>query len=125
MGLVAESLSGELTSLAFIAVSSLLSSNVLPATWSEALLPSLLSAIVGLVVFSVLYASKIVAGRRHVEELERALYEKDKAVQALAESEERFRTLCNHAPVGIFVDDETGNGIYHNSKCSEITGLSV
>ncbi|MFT4557947.1 MAG: PAS domain S-box-containing protein [Planctomycetaceae bacterium] len=125
MRLLAESLSAELTSCAFVAVSSLLSSHVVFATWSEALLPSLLAAIVGLVVFCLLYASKIVAGRRHVEELERALREKDKAVQALAESEERFRTLCDHAPVGIFVDDGTGNGVYHNSKCCEITGLSV
>jgi len=125
MSLLAGSLSNELTCPALVAVSNLLSSNALLAGWGESLLPSLLAAIVGLVVFSLLYASKIVAGRRHVEELERALNEKDKAVQALAESEERFRTLCNHAPVGIFVDDETGNGIYHNSKCGEITGLSV
>ena len=125
MSLFAESLSNELTSDAFIAVSSLMSIHGVLATWSDALLPSLLAAVVGLVVFSILYASKIEAGRRHVEELERALREKDKAVQALAESEERFRTLCDHAPVGIFVDDENGNGVYHNSKCGEITGLSA
>lgn len=95
------------------------------AAWAEDLLPSLLAAIVGLVVFSLLYASKIAAGRRHVEDLERALREREKAVKALAESEERFRTLCDHAPVGIFVDDGDGNGIYHNSKCAEITGLSL
>jgi len=125
MSLLAGPLSGELTSCALVAVPSLLSSNVLLASWGESLLPSLLAAIVGLVVFSLLYASKIVPGRRHVEELERALRDKDKAVQALAESEERFRTLCDHAPVGIFVDDENGEGVYHNSRCSEITGLSV
>ena len=84
-----------------------------------------MAAVVGVVVFSVLYASKISAGRRHVEDLERALREREKAVEALAESEERFRTLCDHAPVGIFVDDGDGNGIYHNSKCGEITGLSL
>lgn len=125
MSVLVESLSHELTGRTFVAVSGVLSSHVILATWSDVLLPSLLAAIVGLVVFSILYASKISAGRRHVEELERALREKDKAVQALAESEERFRTLCDHAPVGIFVDDENGEGVYHNSRCSEITGLSV
>lgn len=125
MSLFPESVLNEPFSYALVAASSHLSSSVVLATWSDALLPSLLAAIIGLVVFSVLFASKISAGRRHVEELERALHEKDKAVQALAESEERFRTLCDHAPVGIFVDDENGNGVYHNSKCGEITGLSV
>jgi len=102
-----------------------LATSGLLAAWTDALLPSLMAAVVGLVVFSVLYASKISAGRRHVEDLERALGEREKAVEALAESEERFRTLCDHAPVGIFVDDGDGNGIYHNSKCGEITGLSL
>ena len=103
----------------------LLATSGLLAAWTDSLLPCLLAAIVGLVVFSVLYASKISAGRRQVEELERALRDREKAVQALAESEERFRTLCDHAPVGIFVDDGDGAGIYHNSKCGEITGLSL
>jgi PAS domain-containing protein len=102
---------------AFVAVADVVSSYGLLAAWREALLPSLLAAVVGLVVFSVLYASKIVAARRHVEELE-------KAVRALAESEQRFRTLCDHAPVGIFVNDGDGNGVYQNSKCGEIMGLS-
>ena len=55
----------------------------------------------------------------------RALLDKEKAVMALAASEERFRTLCDHAPVGIFVDDGAGNGAYHNPKSLEITGLSM
>lgn len=102
-----------------------LATSGLLAAWTDVLLPSLMVAVVGLVVFSLLYASNISAGRRHVEDLKRALREREKAVKALAESEERFRTLCDHAPVGIFVDDGDGNWIYHNSKCGEITGLSL
>jgi PAS domain S-box-containing protein len=108
-----------------VLLTSSLATSGLLAAWTEALLPSLMAAIVGLVVFSVLYASKISAGRRQVEDLERALRDREKAVQALAESEQRFRTLCDHAPVGIFVDDGEGLGIYHNSKCAEITGVSL
>lgn len=125
MSLFADALSNELLSHALVAASSLSAGRVVLATWSDGLLPSLLAVVVGVVVFSILYASKTEAGRRHVEELERALQERERAVQALAESEERFRTLCDHAPVGIFVDDENGNAVYRNSKCGEITGLSV
>ena len=123
MSFLAESLFGRFANQAVVVESGLLLSIELPATWRGALLPSLLAAITGLVVFSLLYASKIVAGRRQVEELQQALRDKEKAVLALAASEERFRTLCDHAPVGIFVDDGNGNGVYHNSKCGEITGL--
>ncbi|MBL6706720.1 MAG: PAS domain S-box protein [Planctomycetaceae bacterium] len=125
MSIAAELLPAVVLERTFVDVSMLLLSTELPAALKEALLPSLLAAIVGLLVFSTLYASKIVAGRRHVEELQRALRDKEKAVLALEASEERFRTLCDHAPVGIFVDDGRGNGVYHNSKCGEITGLSV
>jgi PAS domain S-box-containing protein len=124
MSLLVESLADWLTHQAFVSAVNVSSSYGMLATWSEPLLPSLLAAVVGLVVFSLLYASKIVATRRHVEDLERALRDREKAVRALAESEERFRTLCDHAPVGIFVDNGDGNGVYQNSKCGEITGLS-
>ena len=125
MGVVVSVLAGDLANCLWAVVLYADLSLGILAMWRETLLPSLLAAIVGLVVFSVLYTSKIVAGRRHVEDLERALAEREKAVRALAESEERFRTLCDHAPVGIFIDDGNGNGIYHNSKCGEITGLSL
>lgn len=98
--------------------SSVLSTGALLATWVDVLLSNLVAALIGLVVFSVMYASKITAGRRHVEDLEQAL-------RALAESEERFRMLCDHAPVGIFVDDSDGNSVYRNPRCTDITGLSL
>lgn len=102
----------------FVAVSSDgLSVNVLLASWAEDWWIVCVAAVVALVVFSLLCASRIEAGRKHVDDLERAM-------RALAASEERFRTLCDHAPVGIFIDDGDGNGIYHNARCAEITGLT-
>ncbi len=94
------------------------------ASWAEDFGISLIAVVVGLVVFLLMYTSKIVAGRRHVEELQRALLDREKAVMALAESEQRFRTLCDHAPVGIFIDDKDGHAIYHNPRCTAITGLT-
>ena len=62
MNIAAELLPGVVLDRTFVAVSSLLLSTDLSAVWRETLLTSLLAAIVGLVVFSLLYASKIVAG---------------------------------------------------------------
>ena len=89
MGIAVSVLAGDLSSCLAFFVLLADSSLGLLATWGETLLPSLVGAIVGLVVFSLLYATKIVAGRKQVEELERALRDREKAVQALAESEER------------------------------------
>ena len=43
---------------------------------------------------------------------------------ALRESEERFRTLASHAPVGIFLSDRNGSCIYVNDRWCEMAGLT-
>ncbi|MBR8835320.1 MAG: PAS domain S-box protein [Stigonema ocellatum SAG 48.90 = DSM 106950] len=45
------------------------------------------------------------------------------AEQALRESENRFRTLCTSAPVGIFQTDAQGHNTYNNPQWHEISGL--
>ncbi len=45
--------------------------------------------------------------------------------RALLESEERFRTLTEIAPVGIFLTDATQHCVYVNERWTEITGLSA
>ncbi|MDX6546940.1 MAG: hypothetical protein QOG33_490 [Gaiellales bacterium] len=47
------------------------------------------------------------------------------AEAALRDSEERFRTLSELAPVGIFRTDADGGVLYVNEEWSEITGLTV
>jgi PAS domain S-box-containing protein len=44
---------------------------------------------------------------------------------ALRESEERFRTLASHAPVGIFQEDRNGIRTYVNERWCQITGASL
>lgn len=44
---------------------------------------------------------------------------------ALQDSEEQFRTLCNSAPIGIFSADRDGNSILSNPRWEEIAGLSA
>jgi PAS domain S-box-containing protein len=51
---------------------------------------------------------------------ERKLMEK-----ALHDSEEQFRTLCDAAPIGIFMSDSEGNANYFNPRWQEITGMSA
>lgn len=43
---------------------------------------------------------------------------------ALKKSEDLFRTLAGHAPVGIFLTDAAGNWIYANERCYAMTGLT-
>ncbi len=45
-------------------------------------------------------------------------------MNALRESEERFRTLTEIAPVGIFLTDANQECVYVNERWSEITGIS-
>jgi PAS domain S-box-containing protein len=45
------------------------------------------------------------------------------AIRALRDSEERFRTLTEIAPVGIFLTDAEQRCVYVNGRWSEITGL--
>ena len=46
------------------------------------------------------------------------------AEQALKRSEERFRQLAKHAPVGIYVSDHKGGVVWANDRLRDITGLS-
>ncbi|MDQ1349752.1 MAG: Response regulator, partial [Acidobacteriota bacterium] len=55
--------------------------------------------------------------------IEIALY-KHRLEKQLRESESRFRTLAESAPVGIFQTDIEGNCIYVNEKWCEISGLT-
>lgn len=47
-----------------------------------------------------------------------------RAELALRESEERFRTVASHAPVGIFRSDARGDALYVNSSWCTMAGLS-
>ncbi|MGH7490054.1 MAG: PAS domain S-box protein, partial [bacterium] len=46
------------------------------------------------------------------------------AEEALRESEQRFRTLTAHAPVGIFLADRNGNCLFVNECWCDMAGLS-
>ncbi|MEB3278935.1 MAG: PAS domain S-box protein [Lyngbya sp.] len=47
------------------------------------------------------------------------------AQKALLESEQRYQTLAETSPVGIFRTDEEGNCLYVNEKWSKITGMNA
>ena len=47
------------------------------------------------------------------------------AMKALRDSEERFRTLTEIAPVGIFLTDADQRCVYANERWSEITGVAA
>ena len=49
----------------------------------------------------------------------------DEAMQALRESEDRFRTLTEIAPVGIFLTDPSQTCLYVNERWSAITGVAT
>ena len=59
-----------------------------------------------------------------VDELANDIARRVKTEQALRKSEQRFQTLANKAPVGIFQFDVTGTCIFANPKCSDIIGVS-
>ncbi|MBI4984701.1 MAG: PAS domain S-box protein, partial [Rhodocyclales bacterium] len=63
--------------------------------------------------------------RRQLEENQAQLEAKIRErVSQLRESEERFRMLATHAPVGIYQIDAVGNCLFVNRRWSEIAGLS-
>jgi PAS domain S-box-containing protein len=47
------------------------------------------------------------------------------AEQAVQQSEERFRLLASHAPVGIFLSDRNGRCIFVNDEWSRMAGLPL
>ncbi len=50
--------------------------------------------------------------------------ERIQAEQTLLESESRFRTLAETAPVGIVISDKAGRNVYINQRFSELLGYS-
>lgn len=48
-----------------------------------------------------------------------------RAEEELRASQELFRTLADHAPVGIFRSDENGNLVYANSTCERTVGVAA
>ena len=58
------------------------------------------------------------------EKLEAEVAERVRAEAVLRESEERFRSLADSSPVGVFQTDSKGSAIYVNQKISQLTGFS-
>ncbi len=54
----------------------------------------------------------------------RDVSERRRAEEDLRASEQRFRTLTSHAPVGIFLTDREGNCLFVNERWCEMSGLS-
>ncbi len=48
-----------------------------------------------------------------------------RATQRIRESEERFRTLASHAPVGIFLSDVNGDSVFLNEAWCRIAGMTA
>src|SRR5262249_31428666 len=51
------------------------------------------------------------------------ILERKQAEQSLRESEDRFRTLASHAPVGIFTSNLKGESLFVNGAWCAMTGL--
>jgi diguanylate cyclase (GGDEF)-like protein/PAS domain S-box-containing protein/putative nucleotidyltransferase with HDIG domain len=66
-----------------------------------------------------------VGGRPIVQGIFHDISERNKAEQALRESEELFRSLSTSAPIGIFVTDVQGKCTYTNPRLLEIAGLTL
>ncbi|GAB2900359.1 hypothetical protein GCM10027046_31710 [Uliginosibacterium flavum] len=54
----------------------------------------------------------------------RCVIERENARNALRNSEERFRTICDASPLGIFVSDAQDSCVYTNAAYGEISGLT-
>jgi PAS domain S-box-containing protein len=55
----------------------------------------------------------------------RDITERKQMEEALRDSEDQFRSLCDAAPIGIFKLDREGNNVYGNPRWEEITGYSA
>ena len=55
----------------------------------------------------------------------RDISDRKRAEQAARQSEERFRMLASHAPVGIFLSDERGGCMFVNDEWTRMSGLSL
>jgi PAS domain S-box-containing protein len=63
--------------------------------------------------------------KRRLEELERAVAERDRLLAELRAKEERMERLWASAPVGVFQTDLEGRCTFSNPRCQAITGLSA
>lgn len=63
-------------------------------------------------------------GKEAILIVARDLSERKKTEQALRESESKFRTLFENAPVGIFLTDSSGNVVQVNPEMARIVGAS-
>ncbi len=50
--------------------------------------------------------------------------ERKKVQHQLAVSEQRFRTLCQFSPIGVYLTDQDGRTTYANPRCLEILGVA-
>jgi PAS domain S-box-containing protein len=65
------------------------------------------------------------SGKRIFTGIARDISARKQAEETLRKSEERFRTLGEAAPIGIFLNDATGACIYTNARWQEIFGRSL
>jgi PAS domain S-box-containing protein len=82
-------------------------------------LASALAAVSGVLLLAAAY---LLVGRVI---LLRSMSERQKTEDELRASENRFRTLCEQAPVGIYETDAQGRCKYTNSRWSQMSGLSA
>ena len=64
-------------------------------------------------------------GKPAVQVVARDISERKQSEEALRASEERFRSLSDSAPIGIFQTDANGAGVYTNPRWQEIAGVEL